>query len=82
MNDDQILREMNVVFCDVLDTPELVLGLTTTAKDVEEWDSLSHVQLVAAIETRFKIRFTSAEIQGFKNVGDMAAAIARKLRAG
>jgi acyl carrier protein len=79
MNDAQILREMNEVFRDVLDTPDLVIGPATTAKDVLEWDSLSHIQLVAAVEGHFKIRFSAAEIRGFKNVGEMAAAIARKL---
>jgi acyl carrier protein len=82
MNDEQILREMNVVFRDVLDLPELVIEPTMTAKDVEEWDSLSHIQIVATVEKHFKIRFTSTEIQAFKNVGDMAAGIARKVRAG
>lgn len=80
MNDEQILREMSEVFRDVLDVPDLVIGPTTTAEDVPEWDSLSHIQLVVAVEKRFKIRFTSTEIQGFKDVGEMAAAIARKLR--
>lgn len=78
MSDDRILREVNEVFRDVLDNEDLVIGPATTAADVEEWDSLSHIQLVAAVEKRFRIRFTSADIQGFKNVGEMCAAIARK----
>jgi acyl carrier protein len=80
MNDEQILREMNEVFRKVLDVPELVIDPTTTAKDVPEWDSLSHIQLIAAVEKHFKLRFLAAEIQAFKNVGDMTAGIARKLR--
>jgi acyl carrier protein len=80
MNDEQIFREMTEVFRKVLDIPDLVLVPATTADDVEEWDSLTHIQLVAAVEKHFKIRFVAAEIQGFRNVGDMAAAIARKLR--
>ena len=81
MNDERILREMNEVFRKELDVDDLVIGPTTTAKDVPEWDSISHIQLIAAVEKHFNIgRFTSTEIQGFKNVGDMAAGIARRLR--
>ncbi len=73
-----ILEEVNAVFRDVLDLPELRLTSATTAADVEDWDSLTHIQLVAAVEKRFRIRFTAAEIQGFKNVGDLCAGIAKK----
>ncbi len=81
MNDEAILIAMTEVFRDILDVPDLVLGPSTTAKDVEEWDSLTHIQLVAAVEKRFKIRFTAQEIQGFKDVGDMSAGVARTLAA-
>lgn len=79
MSDDvsRILHQVNEVFRDVLDDSDLVIGAATTAADVQEWDSLTHIQLVAAVEKRFKVRFTASEIQGFKNVGDMCAAIAR-----
>jgi acyl carrier protein len=79
MNEESILRAMTDIFRDVLDVPDLVLRRGTTGKDVEEWDSLTHIQLVAAIERRFKIRFAASEIEGFQNVGDMADAIAKKL---
>jgi acyl carrier protein len=79
MDDQSILRAVNEVFRDVLENPDVVVSDTTTAADVPEWDSLSHVQLVVAIEKRFKLRFTAAEIQGFKNVGEMCGALARTL---
>lgn len=78
MSHDRILREVNEVFRDVLDNVDLVIGPTTTAADVREWDSLSHIQLVAAVEKRFRIRFTSAEIQAFTSVGEICAVIARR----
>ena len=56
--------------------PDLVLRRETTAKDVEEWDSLTHVQLMVAVEKRFKVRFSAKQIQGFKNVGEMCDAVA------
>ena len=82
MNDERILHAVNEIFRDVLDDEALVIGPATTARDVREWDSLSHIQLVAAVEKHFKVRFTAGEIQGFKNVGDMCAAIAKKLSPG
>jgi acyl carrier protein len=64
---DEVFLETVVV------TPEL------TADDVEEWDSLSHVSLVLAIEQEFGIRFRVGEVEGTKNIGDLAALIEKRL---
>ena len=71
MTKEEILQQVNNVFIDVLDNEEIKLNNETTAEDIEEWDSLSHIQLVVSIEKNFKIRFTSSEIQSWKNVGEM-----------
>jgi acyl carrier protein len=76
MSSDEILETVTQLFREVLDVPDLVLRRETTAKDVEEWDSLTHVQLMVAVEKRFKVRFSAKQIQGFKNVGDMCDAVA------
>ena len=81
MNSSEILSQCNKIFIDQLDNPAIVLKRETTAADVEEWDSLTHIQLIVAIEKSFKIRFTTAEIQGLKNVGDMCDAIEKKTNA-
>lgn len=75
MDTDTILREVNRIFIDVLDNDAIVLTRDTTAKDVEDWDSLNHIQLVVAIEKSFKVRFTTNEIRAWKNVGDMCEAL-------
>jgi acyl carrier protein len=75
MTKQEILEAVTKVFRDVLDIPDLVLSPETTARDVPEWDSLSHVQLVVGVEKRFGLRFTSKQIQSFKNVGEMCEAI-------
>lgn len=79
MDRNDILKQINAIFIDILDDEALVLKETTQAPDVEGWDSLAHIQLVVAIERHFKIRFTSKEIQSWKNVGEMVDTIHNKL---
>lgn len=78
MEVEQIMNQVNTIFVDILDNPDIKINYETTANDVEEWDSLTHIQLVVAIEKHFKIRFSSSEIQNFKNVGEMCESIKRK----
>ena len=75
----EILKLVNNVFIDVLDNEGIILYDKTTANDIEEWDSLTHIQLVVAIEKHFRVRFTSAEIMSWKNVGEMCQAIEKRL---
>lgn len=78
MDDSEMLARVETVFHDVLDNPSIRLSPKTTAADVEDWDSLNHIQLVVAVEKKFGVKFTSAEIQGWNNVGDMLACIRAK----
>lgn len=78
MNRDQIIGEVQEIFREVLDNDEIVLASETTADDIEEWDSLTHIQLIVAIEKHFKIKFTSKEILSWQNVGEMIDCIATK----
>ena len=79
MEKKQILSEIQSIMRDVLDEDIIVLDETTTAEDVEGWDSLTHIQLIVAIEKHFKIKFTSREILSWKNVGEMMNSIIQKL---
>ena len=78
MEKNQILAEVQEIFREVLDNEEIVLNNATTADNVEEWDSLTHIQLIVAIEKHFKIKFTSKEILSWQNVGEMIDCIATK----
>ena len=78
MEKSQILDEVQAIFREVLDNEEIVLANETTADDIEEWDSLTHIQLIVAIEKHFKIKFTSKEILSWQNVGQLVDCIAIK----
>lgn len=78
MDRTEILKQINEIFIDTLDNEDLVITETTRAPDVAEWDSLTHIQLVVAIEKHFKIRFSSKEIQSWDNVGEMLDCIQQK----
>ena len=78
---DNILEELQDIFRDVLDQPDLVLTRSSNASNVDDWDSLAHINLVTSIEKRYKIRFALGELQDLKDVGDMIDLIKAKLAA-
>jgi acyl carrier protein len=78
MERNEIFEKLNEIFVDVLDLDEVKLTDETSANDIEEWDSLSHIQLIVAIEKEFKVKFTSKEIMSWKNVGEMVDCILAK----
>lgn len=76
---ETLIPQINKIFIDVLDNEDISITPETSANDIEEWDSLSHIQLIVAIEKQFKIKFTSMEITKWKNVGEMCDTIRTKL---
>ena len=79
MEQAEILNKLQSIFCDVFDNEDLVITVDTVAEDIEEWDSLSHIQLTKDIETQFGIKLTAREIMSWDNVGEMVEAIQCKL---
>jgi acyl carrier protein len=76
----EILAKIQDVMMDVLDLDDLHIDESTTAQDVEGWDSLSHLRLITEIEAAFGVTFLTGEIERFKDVGDMVGTIEEKLR--
>ncbi|MGC9384637.1 MAG: acyl carrier protein [Kosmotogaceae bacterium] len=74
-----ITEKLTQVFREVFDDDTLVLTDKMTADDVDAWDSLSHVNLMIAIEIAFRIEFKQNEIQSFANVGELRKSIEEKL---
>jgi acyl carrier protein len=66
------------IFRDVFDDNQLVIKRETSAKDIESWDSLSHINIVMAVEKEFGIKFALGELQDLRNVGDMFDVIEKK----
>ncbi|MGD0696944.1 MAG: acyl carrier protein [Terriglobia bacterium] len=75
----EVLEALTPVFREVLDDSALVLRENMTAADVEGWDSLNHIDLIVAIEKKFKVRFTTSEVTSLKNVGELADLVQTKL---
>ena len=76
---DEILSNVQNIFRDIFDEEDLVISTSTTANDIEEWDSLNHINLVSAIEKMYKIRFALGELQSMKDVGAMVHLISQKI---
>lgn len=79
MSREEVFAKLNGVFCDVFDDEDIVIGETTTADDIEDWDSLEHITLVAAVESEFGVKFSMGQVVTLKNVGEMVDLILSKL---
>ncbi len=72
------LQAINELLRDLFDNPEISVTPASTANDVDGWDSLSHVNVILAVEAKFGVRFGQREVLTFKNVGDMVRAIDKR----
>ena len=79
MSREEIYEQLNGVFRDVFDDEDITVNDTTTADDIEDWDSLEHINLIVAVEKKFNIKFNMGEVNKFKNVGEMVDAIIAKM---
>jgi acyl carrier protein len=76
---EQIYQRLTEIFREVFEDQSIVPTPQMQASDVPEWDSLNHINLIVAIEARFKIKFKSTELESLRNVGHLVELIARKL---
>lgn len=80
MERTEILKKLNAIFIDVMDLDDdFELNEDMTADDIEEWDSLSHIQLMVAIEKEFGIKFTAKEVLEWDDIHDCVDSISAKL---
>jgi len=75
MNEPQIYARLEEIFKDVFDEDSIAVTPELSAKDVDSWDSLTHIRLMLTVEKSFKIKFSAPEIGKLENVGDLVALI-------
>ena len=76
---NEIYARLDEVFQDVFDDDSIKVGPNTSAKDIDDWDSLEHIRLIASVEREFGMRFKMGEVSSMKNVGEMASIIASRM---
>ena len=79
MNKETITKELNAIFQRVFSDEDISIFEEMTADDVDEWDSLNHINLIIEVERDFKVKFSNAEIARLENVGDLISLISRKV---
>ena len=72
MTREEVFATLNEVFQDVFDDESIKVDEETTADDIEDWDSLEHINLIAAVEQEFGMKITMGQVVTMKNVGEMA----------
>jgi acyl carrier protein len=81
MSSSTTLQKLSELMEDTFDIENVKIDEDTTAEDIEEWDSLSHIRLVVAVEREFGIKFKNSELEGLMKVGDFVKLIDSKLSA-
>ena len=79
MQDSHIYRTLTEIFREVFDDDTIVLTPETTAADIPGWDSMAHVGLMVAIESRMNVRFKSSELEAMHNVGQLVGVLEYKM---
>lgn len=78
MTREEVFSALNEIFSDIFDE-DIVVTEEMTADDIEDWDSLEHINLIVAIEDRFSMKFSIGEVNGMKNVGEMVDIILQRV---
>ncbi len=79
MTKQEVFEKLDRIFQDEFDDESIHVTEDTTANDIEDWDSLAHISLIAAVEDGFGMKFTMGEVTGMKNVGEMAEIILSRI---
>lgn len=79
MKREEVLEKLTDVFREVFDDEEIKLSDNTTSEDIEDWDSLEHINLIVAVEQEFNIKFNMNEVTSMKNVGEMVDIIVSRI---
>ncbi|HEY1208864.1 MAG TPA: acyl carrier protein [Terracidiphilus sp.] len=78
MDEPQIYARLAEIFRDVFDEDSIAVSPNLSAKDVDGWDSLTHIRLILSVEKAFKVKFSTSEIGNLKTVGDLVELIKQR----
>jgi acyl carrier protein len=79
MDDAPIYERLSGIFHDIFEDDSIVVTPTLSARDVDGWDSLTHIRLLLTVEKSFKVRFTTTEINKLENVQGLVKLIQTRL---
>lgn len=79
MDREEIFKKVNEIFVDVFDDDSIKINENTSAADIEDWDSLTHITLISTVEEEFGIKFQMKDVIGMKNVGEMVDIIMEEM---
>ncbi len=79
MEKQKIYRRLEKIFMEVFDLDDVDIDAKTTADDIDEWDSLEHINLIEAVEEEFGMKFKMGEVSTMKNVGEMVGIIEERM---
>lgn len=79
MTKDNVLEQVQDILRDIFDDEDIIVTIDTVADDIEDWDSLEHINVITSMEKHFKIKFAMNEVTGFKNIGNMVDTIFDKV---
>ena len=71
MSREEVFERVTDIFRDVFDDDELIISDSTNSEDIEDWDSLEHIQLIVGMEKEFKVKFDIKTVNSLENVGQM-----------
>jgi acyl carrier protein len=77
---DNLLNEVQNIFRNVFDRPDLMISRESSASTVDDWDSLNHINLITAISKAYKVKFALGELEELKNVGDLLDLLHSKIK--
>ena len=79
MNEEKVIKKLKPIFKRIFSKNDFTFGRKLCAEDVEEWDSLTHMNLIVAIEKEFKVSFSLEELEKQNDVGDTIDLILKKI---
>lgn len=80
MNREEVYERLTEVFRNMFDDEDIVLNDNTTSDDIEDWDSLEHINLLVSVEQEFNMKFNMNEVTNMKNVGEMVDIILSRIK--